>query len=416
MRCIVSAFVILTIYSCYGMDTMTGAFSPRFKSIQVQIEGNEQAPVILSLNTDDRVLVSFDELAEERSYLQYSLVHCNADWQPSSLVELEYLDGFNVADVENYAFSEATTVHYVHYKIALPNEDMKFRLSGNYLLQVYPENEPDQVLLQARFSVSEHAMKVYGDVTSRTDIDYNDKHQQLSILLDTDRFNVNDVYNDIKIVVSQDGRVDNEAVIDKPMRVAGKKIYYEHLRPLIFAAGNEYRRMETVSMTYPGMHVEEVAYATPYYHQRLQVDRLRSEGSYSYDRTQFGRFKIREYNSTNSDVAADYAMTYFSLDMKPEDGYDVFLDGDFTYRRFSPESRMYYNPSTGMYEAALLLKQGAYNYQYLAVPHGRMSGETALVEGNYYQTVNEYVVKVYCRQPGERYDRLVAATSVYSGR
>ncbi|MDE6101082.1 MAG: DUF5103 domain-containing protein, partial [Paramuribaculum sp.] len=61
-------------------------------------------------------------------------------------------------------------------------------------------------------------------------------------------------------------------------------------------------------------------------------------------------------------------------------------------------------------------KQGAYNYQYLAVPRGASTrGSTSVVEGDRYQTANEYLVKVYFRQPGSRYDRLVAVTSVTAG-
>lgn len=413
--------ILLMMYMVYfsavlADDTMTGVFAPEFKSLQVQVAGNELSPPIIPLNGEEQIIIKFDELAEERSYLRYSLVHCNADWQPSGLVDAEFVDGFNIADIEDYEYSDATTVHYVHYEIALPNNEMHITASGNYLLRVFPENEPEQILLQARFSVTEHRMKVAASVTSRTDIDYNNQHQQLSVMVDTDDFNVHDIYNDIKVVVSQDGRIDNEIMLTAPMRVSGRVAYYEHLRPLIFKAGNEYRRMETISTTYPGMNVAEIAYANPYYHQILYVDMPRATNNYSYDQTQFGRYKIREYNSNDSDVGADYVVTHFALEMPELIDRDIFLDGDFTYRRFDPQSRLIYNPKTGRYEANLLLKQGAYNYQYLVVPHGSMKGSTNEVEGDFYPTIHEYTIKVYCRVPGERYDRLVAATTAYSGR
>ena len=109
-------------------------------------------------------------------------------------------------------------------------------------------------------------------------------------------------------------------------------------------------------------------------------------------------------------------MTHFSLRVPEQSQYGFFLAGDFTHRRFDPESRMVYNRATGLYEKSLLLKQGAYNYQYLAVPIGSMSGATARIEGDFYETVNEYLVKVYYHRPGERYDRLVGVAVVYSGK
>ncbi len=97
-------------------------------------------------------------------------------------------------------------------------------------------------------------------------------------------------------------------------------------------------------------------------------------------------------------------------------GYMFFIDGDLTDRRFDETSRMVYNRSTSRYEKAMLLKQGSYNYQYLTVPPGKKRGYTAEIEGDRYQTVNEYLVKVYTRRPGDRYDRLIGVSRIISDR
>ena len=77
---------------------------------------------------------------------------------------------------------------------------------------------------------------------------------------------------------------------------------------------------------------------------------------------------------------------------------------------------MTYNRATGKYEKALLLKQGSYNYQYLIVPPGKNRGYTAEIEGDKYQTVNEYLIKVYTRRPADRYDRLIGVSRIVSDR
>ena len=406
----------MALFAVDADDTMNGIFDSHFKTLQVKVEGNDYVPPVIALGSDERVVISFDELTEEHSYLRYSLVHCNANWQPSGLVDAEFVDGFNLGDVEDYEYSQLTKVHYVHYSIALPNDEVRFTISGNYLLRVFPENDPENTLLQARFMVSEAKASVVANVTSRTDVDYNGAHQQLSLEVDASKLNVQDMYNDLKIVVSQNSRVDNEVYIDKPLRVSMDKIYYEHLAPLVFKAGNEYRRMETVSVTYPGMGVDRIQYVGPYYNMWLKPSELRSTEQYLYDQTQYGRFTIREYSSSQSNIEADYVMTHFSLELPEQSQYGIFLDGEFTNHRFDPESRMVFNRATGRYEKSLLLKQGAYNYQYLAVPVGSMVGLTAPLEGDFYETVNEYLVKVYCHRPGERYDRLVGVATVFSGK
>lgn len=393
-------------------DTMTGIFDDAFHTLRIDVNGNYMAPPVLFIDSGDELTISFDEFTESNSYLRYSLVHCNANWTESALVETEFLDGFNFGDVEDYEYSQMTTTHYVNYRITLPNDRFRFKVSGNYLVRVYRDDDPDTTLLQARFMVSESTAIVQADVLSVTDIDYNDAHQQVSVMVDATNAKVEDVFNDMMVYVSQNGRLDNEVMVRQPLRVSDKKAYYEHLRPLIFPAGNEYRRMETVSVTYPGMNIESVEYHEPYYHASVVTDYPRSADKYAYDQTQNGRFFIREYNSSQSDIEADYIVTHFTLDAPEMPGKNIFLDGDFTWRRFDPQSIMVYNQATRRYEKTLLLKQGAYNYQYLTTGAGSSAGETSTIEGDFYPTRNEYLVKVYTRRHGERYDRLIGVTTV----
>lgn len=155
------------------------------------------------------------------------------------------------------------------------------------------------------------------------------------------------------------------------------------------------------------MGVERIERDAPVYNMMLYADEPRASKDYLFDRTQHGRYLVRSSDVSDSSTEADYVMTNFTLAMPPLAGYDIFIDGDLTDRRFSPSSRMVYNKASGAYEQSLLLKQGSYNYQYLAVPSGSLKGETGPVEGNKYQTVNEYTVKVYHRPKGTRFDRLV---------
>jgi len=396
------------MYAAAAADTMTGSFDERFRTLQVTAGGDIFALPYVTLGTPEQLTVSFDHLADDREYLRYRVVRCDADWQVSALAESEYLDGFNESAIERYDFSRGTTVHYVHYELDFPNEDIRPTLSGNYLIQVYREDAPDDVVLQARVMVSEQAAPIEAEVTSRTDVDYNAGHQQLALRVDTERARVADPFNDLTVVVSQNGRADSERALRHPLRMSGNVAVYEHQAPLIFEAGNEYRRFEVSDIHYPGRGVETIEYRAPYYHFTLATDAPRAGGSYLYDRTQHGRFKVREYNSSQSDTEADYVVVHFTLDYPELIGASVFLDGDMVSRRFSPESLVTYNRATGRYEKVLLLKQGAYNYQYLTARPGQAAGSTAIIEGDKYQTGNEYLVKVYARGPLDRTDRLIA--------
>lgn len=409
---ILLAAVFAVLSSAARDDTMTGRFDERIRTLRVSPDSNPYGPPVLVIGSQDRLVFSFDELAEDRSYFRYRIIHCTADWRRSDLVGSEYLPGFNEAPVDDYELSRSTTVHYVNYRIVIPNDEMAPLISGNYLLQVYREDDPERTVAQWRFMVSEQTAPVSATLTSRTDRDYNDRHQQLQLTVDAEGLDGIDIFNDLIVVVSQNGRCDNEVALRHPLRMSGRKAVYEHQSELIFEAGNEYRRFETVSVNNPSMRVAGVTYFEPYYHHILETDASRADAPYSYDEDQDGCFVVREYNSTASDVEADYTVVHFSLDYPETPGMMIFVDGDLTDRRFDDSALMKYNRETGRYETAMLLKQGAYNYQYLAVPPGARRGYTSYIEGDKYQTVNRYTVRVYVREPHARYDRLVGVAVI----
>ena len=413
------ATIILAIaasVAAYATDTRTAIFDSNFRSLRACTESNYYAPPVVELDGDDRVRIEFDEISPEMRYMRYSLLHCDANWQPSQLVESDYVDGFNEADIEEYDFSSGTFANYVHYGISLPNEDMPILLSGNYLLRVYPEEDSENTLLQVRFSIVEKAVDIFAEVTSRTDIDYNKSHQQVAVTVDTKDYRVENMYADLKVVVTQNARSDNEAIVTNPLRVSSNKAFFEHDRKLIFPAGNEFRRFEMTTTNYIGMGIDRYAYHDPFYHAELKIDEPRCYGSYTYDQTQYGRFTIRESNAFDSNTGADYMIVHFALDIPRQSGGDIFVDGEFTQHNFTNANRMHFNEATNRYELDMPLKQGAYNYQYLWLPHGSKAALTAPIEGDFYQTVNEYQIKVYNRRLGERYDRLIGYTVLYSGQ
>ena len=150
-------------------------------------------------------------------------------------------------------------------------------------------------------------------------------------------------------------------------------------------------------------------------YKRQKTDRPRSFLDYIYDRTQYGRFTVRGSDVYDSETGADYMVVHFALQSPPLSGGKLYVDGEFTQHNFTGSNQMHYNSQTGCYEASLMLKQGAYNYQYLWVPDGSQVGKADEMEGNYYQTVNEYQILVYNRKRGERYDRLIGYNIIYSG-
>ncbi len=411
-------FVFCGLISSASEQLKTEVLDERFKSLRAYTFSAPYGPGIPVLKTGNpgELIVEFDILADEREFLRYELLHCDYDWKRSGLSDFEAIEGMNEGRIDDYEFSMSTTVPYVHYRLAFPDGELIPKVSGNYVIRIYNEADPEETLANVRFRVSEESALIGSEVTTRTDIDYNREHQQLSLSVDTERSGVGDMFNEVFTVIEQNGRTDGAHVLTKPLRVSGRTLIYEHLNDLIFEAGNEYHRFETVSNHQTGMGVDRIEYHAPYYNHYLNTDTPRRNTSYLYDETLHGAFVVREYNSEESDVEADYVVVHFSLEMPEMDNADVFIDSDAFQRNLSPESRMVYNRATGRYEKAALLKQGAYSYRYVVVPTGGKGGKENSVDGNKFQTLNVYDISVYTRRPGERYDRLIGTRSFISGQ
>ncbi len=417
---IISLLISLVAASAVAqnVDTRPHVFDSNVRSLKVCLASNMYIPPVLMMNSDDRLLVNFDYLDYDPHYLRYSVTHCNADWQPSQLVESEYVNGFNYADIEDFEPSEATYVHYYNYQFTLPNSDMQLLVSGNYLLSVYEQDDPDEILFQTRFSVCEGGVGVFPQVTSRTDVEYNNRLQQVSFDVRYKPNQIKDPYSEFICEVSQTSRSDNAVVVTRPTMVGVDHVTYEHNRDLIFPAGNEFRRFETVAAHNVNMGVQAIRYYEPMYHAILMVDEPRAELQYLYDKTQYGRFTIRNAEAYGENaLQADYMITHFTLNTNGKlNGGNVWLYGEFLNGYPGNQAMMSYDASSGCYTADIPLKQGAYNYMYLWVPDGTSVGQTSRIEGDHYETVNEYLVKVYDRPIGERYDHLVGYGVAYSGK
>ncbi len=403
-----------------GKENAQKIIDSSYRTLKVSNPDNFMAPPIIRLGSEDAVRINFDQLAYDREELAATLIHCNADWTPSPLQDTEFLDSFNFEDIEDYSFSSNTFQHFVNYQLDIPSEHLAPLLSGNYLLKVFRRNDPEDVVLQARFKVVEPLSGIDAKVTTRTDRGSDNNWQQLELNVDLKQMKVSNPYSDLFIKITQNSDPESVRTLRTPLRVEGQHLIYAHQPDLIFPALNEFRRFETVRATYPGMHVDSVRFHNNRYHAYLTTDADRSEREYLYDRTQNGRFLIREYNSTESDLAADYIDVHFSLDFPELIGADIYVQGEFTNYLLDDSNRMEYDRDTGLYRLTMPLKQGSYNYRYTAAKRDKDGNPSDLdphpevVEGNHYETRNEYLVEVWYRPPGARADRLIGTSTIYS--
>lgn len=386
-------------------------YHPLIHTLQTIVNDDWLHDDVITLGTDDWVRISFDHFSHDYHRFIYKIIHCNADWSTSDLFEVDYMDGFNNQPIEDYENSLNTTMLYTHYRLDLPNDDIQFKASGNYRVEIYlDEDEDNSLVAVACFRIVEPEMALSATISSNTDIDTNLSHQQISFTVNYNPNEVLDPSTEIKPYIYQNSRTDNFVSLAKPTYISPGHAEYTHNKALIFPAGNEYRRFEVINMHYATQGVDKISFFAPYYHATLYPDTPRR--NYSYDEDHDGRYLVRYNLAENTDTEADYIFVHFRLNMPFRSKGNFFLTGEFTYNDFTPEYQAIYNETEQAYEATVLLKQGAYDFMYLWVPDGATAGQTGPAEGNFYEAENEYQIYIYHRPFGGRYDRLVATQQI----
>ena len=249
-------FILAMFLSVFSQAQKTCVNVPHIKTLRVIANGDWMAYPIIHLQTSDEVEISFDELTHEYHRYTYKITHCNADWTPSDLFESDYLQGFNDNVIEDYQNSLNTTMLYTHYRFTLPNDDVQLLLPGNYVVTIYGEDSEDTPVAQASFSVLNPCVGVSASVSSNTDVDTNDSHQQVSFTVNYQGINVISPQSEFTVRVYQNLRTDNCVTNLQPSYLQPGQMQYVHNRKLIFPAGNEYRRFEIINMHYGYQDVE----------------------------------------------------------------------------------------------------------------------------------------------------------------
>ena len=381
------------------------AFAPNIMTPRLQPADEVRGLPILPLKGEKQLEFSFDDLDTNYERYFYHVEHCDQHFRPTEqLLESSYLQATeNTLPIDNYEPSRNTTVNYNHYSLLLPNEDLRMLLPGNYRLSILREAEDEEedfvTVAEAFFMVGEQRVSITPSLSTMTDADYNNRHQQLTIEVDFSALRLSRPEEELSVYIVQNRRWSDIRKCPAPTFLTLNKMKWQHCRDLIFNAGNEFRKFETISTEYPSLHVDQMKWdAERYtYAATLYTDEVRK--NYLYDEDQTGGFIIRNTDNYDNDTESDYIDVRFRLNAPLRLDCPIYVYGTWATNADRETYRMHYNEETNFYEASVTLKQGYYNYYYDTPDDS--------VEGNFYQTKNEYLILVYARPFGARYDSLV---------
>ena len=413
-RLLVILCVVLAVNSFMKAQYRTQIYDSNIKTLQVLLNNQPLLVPIIEMNSTEEIVVSFDELSYEASNFYYKIVHCDASWNESDLVSMEYLDGFDGGMITTYDYSVNTTVNYIHYTVHFPNEDVRLKLSGNYAVKIARDGDfEDGLVATACFSVVESLVNVDVEISGLTTKELNGKYQALALDVVDNGVGALDKMQDFIVVVRQNGRRDSESFLLSPTYVNGDRLRYENREELEFEGGNQYRSIDFSSVHTYGAGIDHIDFENGVYQVVLESDKMRVGDKEAYSMDAHGGYLVNLQKSNDSDIEADYMWVHFYyLADAPFWDAKLYILGDLVYNEESVENEMRYDMLGRFYSKSLLLKQGGYNYLYAL--KSKFGSEMSVVqtEGSFWESRNRYDVMVYFRPFGARYDRLVGMRSV----
>lgn len=387
MRFFLCLILILSFHAVKAQQNL-------IKTIQCYPVGTPFAEPMIELGSGQQLFFAFDDLSAEANTYTYKILHCDPDWNSSNLSAFTYLNGFFSNPLEDYNYSFNTTVPYTHFTLTLPNSEVSMKLSGNYLLQVFNDNNPDSAVISQRFSVLENRVNINAAVVNCTNPNDLYTSQQLNFSVNYDNLQIYNPIRDVRVYVTQN-QDPNSRKSFSPAFVRQNQLIYGDGSNNVFNGLSPFRNFQSSSLVYYTQYVKDMLKGPDgMYNFILQPAVVPKNYVPLPDRS--GNFFIQAENVQNQVLEADYVMVHFAiLYPQPILDADVYVYGKFSGWQLLPELKMNYDVKNKAYTGQYKLKQGYYDYMFAVVPQGATKPNLVTLQNNFYRNQNDYEVRFY---------------------
>lgn len=355
--------------------------------------------------------LEFDALTDEEPDFYYKIEHYDYNWKESVLVKPEFLLGVDNFRIQDYTNSFNTFQMYSHYRLSIPNQQTKrLKVSGNYIISIF--DSYGDLVFSRKFMIYEDIVTPGIAIKRSRDVSNIETTQTVDIEIASGP-KINNPLQTVKTLIIQNRNLNTAISNLKPQYTIGNKLIYRYIKETAFPAGNEYLFFETKDVRAATSRVQSIA-LEDIYQSYLYTDVARYNLPYTYNPDINGQFKIVAIDRDDVSIEADYVQVHFSL-IYPEltNGQHIYVYGNYNNYALKDSNKMTFNVQNGVYQTAMKLKQGFYNYKYVIINKDGSLNEGA-ISGDFWQTENNYKVLVYYRDLGARYDRIIGFNEVSS--
>ena len=374
-----------------------------FKTISFLQNGQNVIPIF---RLGDSFQFVFDDLYGTEANYFYTITHCDYDWKPSQLAKQEYLNGFDDQRIQDYSNSLTTLQLYSHYRLTFPNRLTQFRVSGNYMIKILDDDK--NIVFTKKFILYEELVSVPMQVRRARNVAVVEKKHNIEFSIKSAIINFQSPLQNVKVMLLQNGKFETAITNIKPQFTIGNDLIYRYDKETQFWAGNEFLFFENKDIRAANNNIASIDSKGGLYNAHLYLAQARANLPYTYYPDINGNYIVKNIGRENNEIEADYAWVFFSLSAPAfYEKKSIYVNGMFNNFAIGEENKMDYNAEKGIYEKAIMIKQGFTNYQYvIADSNGKIDEENA-IDGNFFQTEDNYFVLVYYRENNQRYDRII---------
>jgi len=381
-------------------------YRPEIKSVEFYNTAKQASFPVIRLGSDEKVLLAFDNLKGGSQTYNYTIEHCDANWNSSNLSPAEYLQNYNDDRIIDYSYSTGTIQKYTHYQLKLPNEYIAPKIPGNYVLKVYEDGDLSKLIITRRLYVVNQQISLIAEFVPSADAATRQTDQKINFMVNYGSLRVQNPSADLKILVMQNGRSEISQMNSQPTYIQGQQLIYNDININDFPGGNEFRHFDTRSLKLNSEHIARI-YLDTANTVVLLTDRDRGQLNYTFQYDLDGNFYILNQDGTDPRTDADYAHIIFTLATSKTTATGTpYIVGKFNDYRVDDRSKLNFDTLSGKFITSQFLKQGVYDYEYVWVDKAGHIDSMAL-EGNHFETENDYQLLVYYHPPGARWDELL---------
>ena len=378
--------------SIFAQQNPDKVWNQNIHTVLIHPVGEALGAPIYMMSNGTPLLISFDDFAAQYQDYYFSVELMDSVWNPISMNSFEYLKGFNENKITQFSVSSIAAQKYFHYQFTFPDNNVSPKLSGNYIIKVYKDNNKDNLVFTRRMYVVDPVASVATNILEPFDGAISKTHQRISVNVDCR--NIPSFQNDrITVKVIQNNRYNDPQTVTTPSFIRNTILEFNNESELLFPAGKEARWLDLQSLRLRSDRVAEIDNKGNIVTVTVKPDISRMNMGYLSYKDLNGNFLISNTESLQNETQNDYAevlFTYLPQDHIPYLDKRLYLSGALTNNSLDPQSEMRFNAQLGLYQKRLLLKQGYYSYNYILRDRLEPNAmeDFAFTEGDHGETEN----------------------------